>query len=93
MLTASLACKRAILDAAGQYPLVLDRLPELTVPTLCSRGALDKVVQPLQGQAAATLIPDCRLEVLAGSGQAPQVETPEAVLVPLRGSCWTRDDA
>lgn len=83
MLTASLACKRAILDAAGQYHLVLDRLPELTVPTLVMWGALDKVVPLVQGQNAAKLIPNCRLEVLPLSGHVPHVETPDAVLVPL----------
>ena len=83
MLTASLACKRAILDGAGQFHLVLDRLPELVVPTLVMWGALDKVVPLVQGQHASTLIADCRLEVLPTSGHVPHVETPEAVLVPL----------
>jgi pimeloyl-ACP methyl ester carboxylesterase len=83
MLTASLACKRAILDAAGQFHLVLDRLSELNVPTLIVWGALDEVVALVQGQAAARLIPDCRLEVLPTSGHVPHVETPDAVLVPL----------
>jgi pimeloyl-ACP methyl ester carboxylesterase len=83
MLTASLACKPAILDAAGQFHLVLDRLPELTVPTLIMWGALDKVVPIVHGQAAARLLPDCRLEVLPTSGHVPHVETPDAVLVPL----------
>ena len=83
MLTASLACKRAILDGAGQFHLVLDRLHELKVPTLIIWGALDKVVPLVQGQAAAELIPDCRLEVLPLSGHVPHVETPDAVLVPL----------
>ena len=83
MLTASLACKRAILDAAGQHHLVLDRLPELTMPTLVIWGALDKVVPLVQGQHAARLIPHCRLEVLPTSGHVPHVETPDAVLVPL----------
>ena len=83
MLTASLACKRAILDGAGQHHLVLDRLPELTVPTCVIWGALDQVVPLVQGQKAAALIPGCRLEVLPGSGHVPQVETPDALLVPL----------
>jgi pimeloyl-ACP methyl ester carboxylesterase len=83
MLAASLSCKRAILDAAGQFHLVLDRLPELKVPTLVVWGALDQVVALVQGQAAARLIPDCRFEVLPTSGHVPHVETPDAVLVPL----------
>ena len=83
MLAASLACKRAILDGAGQFHLVLDRLPELTMPTLVMWGALDKVVPLVQGRAAAELLPNCRLEVLPGSGHVAHVETPEAVLVPL----------
>jgi pimeloyl-ACP methyl ester carboxylesterase len=83
MLTASLACKRAILDAAGQFHLIQDRLPELTVPTLVLWGALDKVVPLVHGQAAAKLLPNCRLEVLPTSGHVPHVESPDAVLVPL----------
>jgi pimeloyl-ACP methyl ester carboxylesterase len=83
MLTASLACKRAILDGAGQYHLVLDRLPELMVPTLVIWGALDKVVPLVQGQRAAKLLPNCRLEVLPACGHVPHVETPGAVLLPL----------
>lgn len=83
MLSASLACKRAILDAAGQFHLVLDRLPEVRVPTLVMWGALDQVVPLVQGQRAASLLPDCRLEVLPHSGHVPHVETPDAVLVPL----------
>jgi pimeloyl-ACP methyl ester carboxylesterase len=83
ILAASLACKRAILDAAGQHHLVLGRLPEVTVPTLVMWGALDKVVPLVHGQAAARLLPNSRLEVLPGSGHVPHVETPDAVLVPL----------
>lgn len=83
MLTASLACKRAILGAAGQFHLVLDRLPEIPVPTLVMWGALDQVVPLVHGQAAARLLPDSRLEVLPTSGHVPHVETPGAVLVPL----------
>ena len=83
MLTASVACKRAILGASGQYHLVLDRLPELKVPTLVMWGALDKVVPLVQAHRAAKLIADCRLEVLPLSGHVPHVETPRAVLPPL----------
>ena len=83
MLAASLACKRAILGASGQYHLVLDRLPELKVPTLVMWGALDKVVPLVQAHRAVELIPDCRLEVLPLSGHVPHVESPDAVLVPL----------
>jgi pimeloyl-ACP methyl ester carboxylesterase len=83
MLKASLACKRAILGAAGQYHLVLDRLSEITVPTLVLWGALDQVVPLVHGQTAAKLLPDSRLEVLPMSGHVPHVETPGAVLPPL----------
>ncbi len=83
LLAASLACKRAIMDGAGQFHLVLDRLPELTVPTLVMWGALDQVVPLVQGQAAARLLPDCRLEVLPTTGHVPHVESPDALLVPL----------
>lgn len=83
ILAASLACKRAILDAAGQHHLVVDRLPELTLPTLVVWGALDQVVPVVQAHAAARLLPDCRLAVLRTVGHVPHVEAPEALLVPL----------
>jgi pimeloyl-ACP methyl ester carboxylesterase len=83
LLSASLACKRAIIDAAGQFHLVLDRLPELSVPTLVVWGALDQVVPVVHGHAAARLLPDCRLEVLPTAGHVPHVEAADALLVPL----------
>ncbi len=83
LLAASLACKRAILDAAGQFHLVLDRLPGLKVPTLVVWGALDQVVPLVHGQAASRLLPHCRLEVLPTAGHVPHVESPDALLVPL----------
>ena len=83
MLTASVACKRAILDAAGQFHVVLDRLGELTVPTLVVWGALDKVVPLVQARAAADRIPGARLEILRSCGHVPHVECPEAFLAPV----------
>jgi pimeloyl-ACP methyl ester carboxylesterase len=83
MLAASLACKRAILDGAGQHHLVLDRLPDLKVPTLVVWGALDQVVPVVHAHAAARLLPDNRLEILPTAGHVPHVEAPDALLVPL----------
>lgn len=83
MLTASVACKRAILDAAGQFHLVLDRLGELRVPTLVLWGALDKVVPLVHGRAAAERIPNARLVILPTGGHVPHVECPDAVLTPM----------
>jgi pimeloyl-ACP methyl ester carboxylesterase len=83
MLTASVACKRAILDAAGQFHVVLDRLDQLTVPTLVVWGALDKVVPLVQARAAADRIAGARLEILRTCGHVPHVECPETLLPPV----------
>jgi pimeloyl-ACP methyl ester carboxylesterase len=83
MLTASVAWKRAILDAAGQFHVVLDRLEQLTVPTLVVWGALDKVVPLVQARAAADRIPGARLEILRTCGHVPHVECPETLLPPV----------
>ena len=83
ILQASVACKRAIMDVFGQYEVLLDRLPQIDVPTLVLWGALDKVVPLSHGEAAARLLPNARLEVLAACGHIPHVECPQGFLAPV----------
>jgi pimeloyl-ACP methyl ester carboxylesterase len=53
---------------------VRDRLVQLTQPTLLVVGREDRIVNPLQTIAAASLLPHGRLVVLKRCGHAPQIE-------------------
>ncbi|MCU0490951.1 MAG: alpha/beta fold hydrolase [Chloroflexaceae bacterium] len=66
-------------DEVGRYGLksvYVDRLRELTVPTLVLHGAHDSLVPLACARRAATLIPNARLEVLSDCGHWPQREKP-----------------
>ena len=54
-----------------------DRLGEVRAPTLVIAGALD-AAGCARAEAVAAGIPDARLEVLAGAGHTPHLETPIA---------------
>lgn len=76
-LEASTATARALFDASGQRQILLDRLPELTQPTLVVWGGCDYVLPAHQGKAAADLLPRGRLTVLPDCGHLPHVEQPD----------------
>ena len=56
----------------------LERLAEIRVPTLIVQGRHDRSRTPERGAALCERIPNCRLEVLEGSGHTPQLDEPEA---------------
>ena len=56
----------------------LDRLNQITVPTLIIQGRHDRVRTPEHGADMRDRIPGARLEVLEESGHTPQLEEPEA---------------
>jgi 4,5:9,10-diseco-3-hydroxy-5,9,17-trioxoandrosta-1(10),2-diene-4-oate hydrolase len=84
------------LGRGGQRYLLLDRLPQIHVPTLLVWGAEDRLLPVRHAQAAAARLPDSRLHVLPKCGHCPQMEKPEefnrlvldflADLAPARGS-------
>jgi pimeloyl-ACP methyl ester carboxylesterase len=76
-LEASTAMARALFDANGQRQILLDRLPELTTPTLVVWGGCDYVLPAHQGRAAVNLLPRGRLTVLPDCGHLPHVEQPD----------------
>jgi pimeloyl-ACP methyl ester carboxylesterase len=53
------------------------RLAGITTRTLVVWGLSDGVFVPEYGRAYAEAIPGARLELLAGAGHMPQMETPE----------------
>lgn len=61
-----------------------DRLPQLTIPVTLVVGERDAKFRAIAQQMAAS-IADCRLELVAGAGHAPQLERPEAVAAAIAG--------
>ncbi|MEU4448259.1 alpha/beta fold hydrolase [Actinosynnema sp. NPDC050801] len=69
---------------------VVDRLHRIDVPTLVVWGGLDQLLPVWQGWAAARLLPDGRLTVLAGAGHVSYLDSHEEFVDAL-GS-FVRDD-
>ena len=82
-LAAAVASKRRILDGLGQHHVVLNRLAEISVPTLVTWGVLDRVVPFSHGQAAVELLPNGRLELIAGAGHLAHVEDPHSFIMSV----------
>ncbi|MEO6397394.1 MAG: alpha/beta fold hydrolase, partial [Tepidiformaceae bacterium] len=57
----------------------IQRLPEITVPTLVLCGEDDGMVPPENSRQIATLIPGARLALIPECGHLPMLEKPEAV--------------
>jgi pimeloyl-ACP methyl ester carboxylesterase len=66
----------------GQVSAILahdtsERLAELDVPTLVVHGTSDRLLESVNGELLARLIPGARLELLAGAGHLFFWEQPE----------------
>jgi pimeloyl-ACP methyl ester carboxylesterase len=57
-------------------PTLLDRLPQIAVPTLVLWGESDRIFTPDYGRALAAAIPDASFELLSAAGHLPQIEAP-----------------
>ena len=68
----------------GVMPPLWDRLGELAIPVTLVVGERDEKFRAIAERMAA-VIPDCRLEVVAGAGHAVQLERPEAVAAAIAG--------
>lgn len=64
-------------------PTLLDRLPQITVPTLVLWGASDRVFTPDYGRAFAAAIPDARFHLIDEAGHLPQIEAPVATFAAI----------
>jgi 3-oxoadipate enol-lactonase len=80
-------------ELAGQYPAPIpvlmaqlsaimghdtaQRLPEIEAPTLVIHGTADRLMDPVNGELLARLIPGARLELLDGAGHLFFWEQPE----------------
>jgi pimeloyl-ACP methyl ester carboxylesterase len=74
------ASQQAAVEAARSNARnnVLERLGEITVPTLIIQGRHDTVRTVAHGEEMRARMGDARLEVLEGSGHTPQLEEPDA---------------
>ncbi|MCC6312593.1 MAG: alpha/beta fold hydrolase [Thermomicrobiales bacterium] len=70
------AVAAAAFDREGQKVSFVDRLGDITVPTLIVWGEFDRVIPVGHAAAAAKAIPGSWLEVFEGIGHVPQIEAP-----------------
>src|SRR5271155_6030589 len=70
---------RSVVDYRGQAVSALGKIHvSHGLPTLLIWGELDRIIPVAHGYAAHDAVPDSRLEVLAGVGHFPHVESPAA---------------
>ena len=62
-----------------------DRLGELAIPVTLVAGERDAKFRAIAEQMAPALIADSRVELVAGTGHAAQLERPEAVAAAIAG--------
>ena len=74
---ATLASLRNTVDSTGQREVLLDRLPQLRMPTLIVWGVEDKLLPYSQAQEAIALVREGSLELISNCGHLPHVERPE----------------
>ena len=75
---------RAVIDPGGQAVSAMDRL-YLTqeVPTMIVWGSDDSIIPVSHAHDAHAAMPNSRLEIIAGAGHFPHVETPREFLEAL----------
>jgi pimeloyl-ACP methyl ester carboxylesterase len=72
---------RSVVDYRGQAVSALSKIHlSHGLPTLMIWGEQDRIIPVAHGYAAHQAVPDSRLEVLAGIGHFPHVESPTAVV-------------
>ncbi|CAN5144954.1 alpha/beta hydrolase [soil metagenome] len=64
-------------------PTLLDRLPQIAVPTLVLWGESDRIFTPDYGRALAAAIPDASFELVDAAGHLPQIEAPAATFAAI----------
>jgi pimeloyl-ACP methyl ester carboxylesterase len=88
-----LAVSRALIDQQGQREIVLDRLSELSIPTLLLWGESDQILPVSQAEDAIRELRHGRLRILHGCGHMPQVERPALFVEALEQFVGALDDA
>jgi len=83
LLADQLAVSRSLIDHGGQSEVVLDRLADLTVPTLIVWGDSDQIIPITHAHEAARRVRHGRLAIIPDCGHMPQVERPVLFLQAL----------
>lgn len=80
-LKATVATLKSESTLAGQRDreILLDRLPNLTIPTLLIWGVRDRIIPARHAQTAIARLARGQLELLSNCGHAPQVEQPDSL--------------
>ncbi len=76
-LEAALAALRAQVDLRGQREVLVDRLPDLEMPTLVVWEASDRVFPVSQPRDAAARLAEGSLTLIPDCGHLPHVERPD----------------
>jgi pimeloyl-ACP methyl ester carboxylesterase len=85
---------RAVIDVAGQRVSARDRLYlARAVPTLIMWGDRDAVIPVAHAHVAHELMPESRLEIIAGAGHFVPIEQPDLVAALLRDFLETTEPA
>ena len=86
-LDVALASLRELIDLDGQRreEIVLERLPELEMPTLVLRGARRQVVPVSYGREAVARVRHGQLAITPDCGHQPQVECPHDFVDAVEG--------
>jgi 4,5:9,10-diseco-3-hydroxy-5,9,17-trioxoandrosta-1(10),2-diene-4-oate hydrolase len=84
-LAAQLAALRAELDPLGQREVLLDKLPNLTMPTLVVWGERDRILPVWQARVALARLPQGSIEIIPDCGHLPHVEWPDRFVRALDG--------
>ncbi len=92
-LEAALAALRAQLDLQGQREVLLDRLPDLKMPTLVVWGAKDRVFSPSQAREAVARLQRGSLALIPDCGHLPHIERPDHFLTALDEFFGLRPDS
>jgi 4,5:9,10-diseco-3-hydroxy-5,9,17-trioxoandrosta-1(10),2-diene-4-oate hydrolase len=84
-LEAHLSVLRALVSPFGQREVLVDRLPDLAIPTLVVWGARDRVFPPSQAREAVSRLREGALALVPGCGHVPHVECPDRFMAAIGG--------
>jgi pimeloyl-ACP methyl ester carboxylesterase len=82
---ATLASLRNAVSASGQREVLLDRLPQLQMPTLIVWGVEDRLLPYSQAKEAIARVQEGSLELISKCGHLPHVEQPKRFVSTLGG--------
>jgi len=73
---------RSVRNITGQTVSAVEHLPKIETPVLLVWGDRDRTIPVAHARRAASLLPNCQLEILLGCKHYPDVEHP-ALVAPL----------